>query len=103
MWRFNLKNGDIFETKSPHHYFTWIVIRTPYEPESTELWPTHGRGPWSAQAQKWKNHAMKQIKIVADFKKTVEIQVYVEQHFRIGGGFALDRLVSVFALIRDGI
>jgi hypothetical protein len=57
----------------------------------------------AAQAEKWKNHAVKQIKRFAHFKKTVEIQAYVEQHFRIGGGFALGRPVSVFSLISDGI
>jgi hypothetical protein len=45
----------------------------------------------AAQAEKWKNHDVKQIKRFAHFKKTMEIQAYVEQHFRIGGGFALGR------------
>jgi hypothetical protein len=43
----------------------------------------------AAQAEKWKNHAVKQIKKFAHSEKTVEIQAYMEQHFRIGGGFAL--------------
>jgi hypothetical protein len=60
--------------------------------------------PTSAvQAEKWKNYVVKQIKRFAHSKKTVEIQVYVEQHFRIGGGFALGRPVSVFGLISKGI
>jgi hypothetical protein len=46
---------------------------------------------------------VEQSKRFAHSKKTVEIQAYVEQHFRIGGGFALDRPVSVFGLTRDGI
>jgi hypothetical protein len=57
----------------------------------------------AAQAEKWKNHAVKQIKRFAHSEKTVEIQVYVEQHFRIGGGSALSWPVSVFGLISDGI
>jgi hypothetical protein len=40
----------------------------------------------AAQAEKWKNQAVKQIKRSAHSKKTVEIQAEVEQHFRIGGG-----------------
>jgi hypothetical protein len=55
------------------------------------------------QAEKWKNHAVKQIKRFANFKNFVEIQTYVEQHFRIGGGFALGSPVSVFGLISDEI
>jgi hypothetical protein len=55
------------------------------------------------QAEKWKNHAAKQIKRFAHPKKTVEIQASVEQHFRIIGGLALDRPVSVFGLVSDGI
>jgi hypothetical protein len=62
-----------------------------------------GTGPWSAQDKKWKNHAVKQIKRFAHSKKTVEIQTYVEQHFRIGGEFALGQPVSVFGLISDRI
>jgi hypothetical protein len=57
----------------------------------------------AAQAEKWKNHIVKQTKRVAHSKKIVEIQAYVEQHFRIGGGFALGGPVSVFGLISDGI
>jgi hypothetical protein len=57
----------------------------------------------AAQAEKWKNHAVKQIKRFAHSKKTVEIQTYMEQHFRIGGGFALDRPVSVFGVVSDRI
>jgi hypothetical protein len=57
----------------------------------------------AAQAEKWKNHAVNQINRFAHSKKTVEIQAYVEQHFRIGGGFALGRPVLVFGLISDGI
>jgi hypothetical protein len=57
----------------------------------------------TAQAEKWKNHAVKQIKRFAHSKKTLEIQASVEQHFRIRGGFALGRPVSVFDLISDGI
>jgi hypothetical protein len=57
----------------------------------------------AAQAEKWKNHAVKQIKRFAHSKETVEIQAYVEQHFRIGDGFALGRPVSVLGLISDGI
>jgi hypothetical protein len=49
------------------------------------------------------NDAVKQIKRFAHSKKIVELQAYVEQHFRIGGGFALSRPVSVFGLICDGI
>jgi hypothetical protein len=44
-----------------------------------------------------------QIKRFGHSKKTVEIQAYVEEHFGIGGGFALGRPVSVFGLLRDGI
>jgi hypothetical protein len=44
---------------------------------------------FALQAEKWKNHAVKQIKRFAYSMKTVEIQAYVEQHFRIGGRFAL--------------
>jgi hypothetical protein len=39
----------------------------------------------------------------AHSKKTVDVQAYVKQHFRIRGGFALGRPVSVFGLINDGI
>jgi hypothetical protein len=56
-----------------------------------------------AQAEKWKNHAVKQIKKFAHCKKTMEIRAYVEQHFRIGDGFTLGRPVSAFGLISDGI
>jgi hypothetical protein len=44
-----------------------------------------------------------QIKRFAHSKKTAGIQAYGEQHFRIGGGFALNRPVSIFGLISDGI
>jgi hypothetical protein len=102
-WRFSLKNGDVFETKPPRHYLTWIGVRAPCEPGSSEWEPTQGTGPWSAQGEKWKNHAVKQIKRFAHSMKTVEIQAYVDQYFRIGSGFALGRRVSAFGLIRDGI
>jgi hypothetical protein len=65
--------------------------------------PTQGIGSWLAQAEKWKNHAVKQIKRLAHSKKTMEIQTYAEQHSQIGGGFTLSRPVSVFGLISDGI
>jgi hypothetical protein len=60
---------------------------------------SHGR----RRMRSGKKHAAKQIKRFAHSKKTVEIQVDVEQHFRIGGGFAFGRPVSVFGLISDGI
>jgi hypothetical protein len=103
MWRLSLRNGDVFETKPPCHHFTWIVVRVPYDPGSSEWGPTQGTGPWLTQAEKWKNHAVKQIKRFAPSKKTVEIHAYVEQHFRIGGGFALGRPASVLGLIPDEI
>jgi hypothetical protein len=46
---------------------------------------------------------VKQIKRFAHSKQIVEIQAYVAQHFRIGGGFLLGRPLSLFGLIRDGI
>jgi hypothetical protein len=58
-----------------------------------------GPGPWPLQDEKWKNHAVKQIKRFAQSKKTVDIQASVGQNFRIGGEFALGRPVSVFGLI----
>jgi hypothetical protein len=102
VWRFTLKNVDVFETKPPCHDFIWIVVRALGEPGSSEWRPTHGTGPWSAQAEKWKNYAVKEIKRFAHSKKTVEIQAHVKQHFRIGCGFALGRPVWVFGLINDG-
>jgi hypothetical protein len=77
MWRFSFKNGDVFETKPPRHHFTWIVVRAPCEPGSSECGPSHGTRPWSAHAEKWKSHAVKQVKRFAHCKMTVEIQAYV--------------------------
>jgi hypothetical protein len=57
----------------------------------------------AAQAEKWKNHVVKQVKRFAYTKKTGEIQAYVNQHFWIGGGFPLGRPVSLFSLISNGI
>jgi hypothetical protein len=65
--------------------------------------PTQGTGPWSAQDEKWKNHAVKQIERFTHSKKAAKIRADMEQHFRIGGGFALGWPVSVFGLISDGI
>jgi hypothetical protein len=44
MWWFGLKNGDAFESKPPRHHFTWIVVRAPCEPGSSEWGSTQGTG-----------------------------------------------------------
>jgi hypothetical protein len=57
----------------------------------------------AAQAEKWKKQVVKQIKRFAYSKKTVEIQAYMDQHFRIGGRFDVGRPVLVFGLISNEI
>jgi hypothetical protein len=53
MWRFSLRNGDIFEIESPRHHFTWIVVRAPCEPGSSEWGSTQGTGLWSVRTKLW--------------------------------------------------
>jgi hypothetical protein len=46
---------------------------------------------------------VKQIKRFSHWRKTEEIEQYVHEHFTIGPDFAIDRPVSLFRLVSDGI